>query len=207
MAPRKLLNFSGGLDSAYCLYDYLKRGENLVVHHIDLINRQNRHTVEKIAVKNVLNWINRQGFPGKYQYIQSRFDFGTLGHRVLDANIWAFMSGVILAGNKYKDIDTLIVPRHADAFIHIREDFSEQYGDQRSDYLIKVLTKTIARREGKVELPIIHMRKKEVIAAMPKELVKLCWWCRTPNRGRACHRCFTCVQVDPIMKELGFGTR
>ena len=39
---RTLLNFSGGIDSTYCLFHLLKDNpkETLLVHHLNLINRE-----------------------------------------------------------------------------------------------------------------------------------------------------------------------
>ena len=85
---RTLLNFSGGIDSAYCLYRYLKDDprETLLVHHLNLINKEGRAPHEKQAVKSILDWCVKNGI-ANFKYIESAFDYGTLGYLVKDIEI------------------------------------------------------------------------------------------------------------------------
>ena len=202
MVSRKLLNFSGGIDSTYCLYQALKEGEHLLVHHIHLINYEKRAPLERVAVTKTRAWLATQRLPGKYKYIESTFDFGSLGHRVLDVNVWAFFTGVILAGKQNQDIDGVIVPRHAEAFIHEPDPIAAA---ARSDNFLRVFMNTIAHKEVPILLPIVNMMKEDIIKAMPRELLDKCWWCRRPVRNKPCHKCITCVQVDPVLRRIRNG--
>lgn len=197
---RILLNLSGGIDSAYCMYDALRRGERLLVHHIRLTNHEGRQQLEHRAVKKIRAYIDAQKLPGSYTYLESGYDHGSLGWIPKDAAIWSFMTGVVLANPKHHDITEVIVPRHVDAFGHESDPAA---GARRSDAYIRAFVKAVARRDVTILTPIGHLRKAAVMRACPPELLRLCWWCRTPRAGgRACHRCITCKVVDPVLAEL-----
>lgn len=64
----------------------------------------------------------------------------------------------------------------------------------------------VCEREIVWDHPIQHMKKADVIRAMPRDLLKLCWWCRKPTAdGKPCHRCYTCKLVDAAL-ERGSGS-
>ena len=47
-----------------------------------------------------------------------------------------------------------------------------------------------------------HMDKTDVIKAIPKELLNLCWYCRTPLNNKRCGICFTCESVDKSLEKV-----
>ena len=61
--PKAIIQLSGGLDSAYCLYDWLKNNPDdfIVVHHINMINHEGRAKVEQKAVYDILGWLDKNG--------------------------------------------------------------------------------------------------------------------------------------------------
>jgi 7-cyano-7-deazaguanine synthase in queuosine biosynthesis len=191
-----LLNLSGGLDSAYCLYQAMQAGEHLLVHHIRLKNHEGRQQLEHQAVRRIRAWIDQQNLPGAYTYIESGYESGTIGWIPQDVAIWAFQTGVIMSGPRYAHIDSLIVPRHQDAFVHMKDPAA---GMAASDRFIQSFVSLLAKREVKILTPIGHLRKAEIIAAMPAELRRRCWWCRTPKRNAPCHKCATCKSVDAAL--------
>ncbi len=58
--------FSGGLDSVYVLHKILIDPEyaeyDVHVHHMRLINKENRAAAEEIAVKNVVDYLRTNGY-------------------------------------------------------------------------------------------------------------------------------------------------
>ena len=51
--------------------------------------------------------------------------------------------------------------------------------------------------------PMSQYNRVQIIGDMPEELIRLCWWCRTPRDGQPCHRCATCRVVDPALDANG----
>src|SRR5690554_6553651 len=93
-----LLNLSGGIDSVYCLYQYVLRGEPLYIHHINLKNREGRNEKEAKAVSDVLSWADSQGY--KYEYIETAFDYGDIRRLLADIEVVGIMTGVVARARK-----------------------------------------------------------------------------------------------------------
>lgn len=194
---RTLLMLSGGIDSALCMYQALTAGRDLAVHHIRLVNHEGRQDVEDAATSKIVAWHRQNGLDG-FTFTRSTFDYGTLRFIVKDAAVWAFLIAVVLADPKNRDIGRVIIPRHLDAFGHVAD---PARAAARSDRLLAGMTQLVAGRVPEFEHPIGQFRKPAIIAATPPDLLACCWWCRKPQSGRPCHRCITCVQVDPVLKE------
>jgi 7-cyano-7-deazaguanine synthase in queuosine biosynthesis len=78
---------------------------------------------------------------------------------------------------------------------------------QYSNASYSALPLHVARRQPKILYPLIDMTKRDIIKEIPIELLRLCWWCRRPRDGAECHRCHTCRQVDPVLREIGFSRK
>ena len=100
-----LCMFSGGIDSTGVLHQLLTNDLfedfRLIIHHIHIVNRENRARAEAIAVKNILQYY-QQNFPGSFAYTESIFN--TTGFAPLeskrfpfDMDVCAFYAGNICA--------------------------------------------------------------------------------------------------------------
>jgi hypothetical protein len=190
-----LLLLSGGIDSAYVLWQALQEGRSVHAHHVHLTNHEGRVRHEAEAVDKVRGWVSGEGLPA-YPYTESSFDYGTLRFIVKDLHIWAFIAGVIAADPRNKHIDSILLPRHSDAF----PSGPNGPGAQRSDRAYRDMPRMVCGRTLRLEFPIVHMTKAEVVAATPPGLLACCWYCRRPRDGRTCGACQTCKQVQPALE-------
>lgn len=183
-----LLNFSGGIDSTLCLYNYLRDNphKTLLINHVNLKNHEGRQDVENAAVHKILKKIQEMGYKN-FRYIESSFDYGSIGWIVKDHELIAFFSGTIFRAPKYKDLKNIIVP-----FIKM-----EMHTPGREVIYRRVFEALNPDREYNMIFPLIDMTKEEIIKATPKELLELTWYCRTPKEGKPCGKCITCVDVHP----------
>lgn len=193
---RVLVNLSGGIDSAYCLYLALKAGADVLVHHINLVNsesRPGRAELEMIAYDRVMRWLERQRLPGRMTCSNSGTDFGTV-RIIKDLHVWSFWTGAILTDRRHRDRG-VIVSSHLDSpFMH----------DQVRDGRRRDLVRSICGFEPQWVYPIGKMLKADVVRACPEGLLRQCWWCRRPTSGhRPCHRCLTCRQVNSEVEKRG----
>lgn len=186
-----LINISGGIDSVYIAYEWLKNNkkDKILLHHINLISREGiiRHKVEKRAVNEVLNYFNNNGM-NNYKYIESVFDYHKFGYTVRDVDIVMFMSGVLLHSKQCKSIKKILVPNNANDFTRAQYD----------DLNIKRFNifRSISPRNVEFLFPIKHLTKAEIIELLPKELFKMCWFCRKPLEDMTpCKKCRTCKEV------------
>lgn len=185
-----LLHLSGGQDSTYVAYKWLKEhpNETLLLHHVNLKHRaENRLIVEKYAVQNILKYFKKIGLDN-FIYKESSFDYGDLPRiSIKDIQIVSLFSSVILKTPKYKSIDTLLLSWHKGEVD--REDIKKGFRVK------KMLEALEVDRNIKLSFPIEFMTRKEMFEDTPKELTKYMWSCRKPRNGSHCGVCKTCIEL------------
>jgi hypothetical protein len=181
--PKAIIQLSGGLDSAYCLYDWLKNNptEHIIVHHINLINHEGRAKVEQDATYSILKWLDKNGLDN-YFYLESTFDYGSIGYIIKDVEICGFHIGIILRNKKWDSVQDVILPIY-EPEMAIRQ--------KRAVKLIEL----VSNKKLNLIYPIKNTTKKETIGKMPQELYELCWFCRKPENNKPCGKCNTCKSV------------
>lgn len=193
-----LLLLSGGIDSAYCLWQRVNAGLPTRVHHVHLADAEGRAAVESRAVRQVLAWLHTNYDAGRLiEYSESSVDFTDLWVP-LNHHLWAYWAGAILAAPQGRDYRFVVVPRHSDAF---HDGDVDGPAAQASDAAYLGHIELMAPgRVPTLTYPIKHLTKAEIVAAMPADLLACCWWCRRPEPGpKPCHDCYTCRLVDPAL--------
>lgn len=191
MIYQTLLNFSGGIDSLWCLWDYARRREPLLVHHCHLKNWTKRTELEAQAVKSALNWIDKHE-PFSYRLVRTGFDYGNT-MIVQDKEVIGFMTGIVIRDARNKGLRNIIISSN-------RQDIerTEYYVSSESDRLR--LIEGVGRRRLNYLYPIADKSKEDLIRELPPDLLELAWYCRTPAPGdKPCTRCKTCQTVLPLL--------
>lgn len=190
-----LLMLSGGIDSAYCLWQRVQQGLPTRTHHVVLRDHEGRQMVESRATAQVLAWMKDNGGAGLIHHTESHVDFGTLKWLPRNFFLWSYWAGAIMAAPSGQNLTNIILPRHSDAFTG----GPESPGALKSDEAYRTTITLMTGREPTLVFPMVHMTKAEVIASMPEDLLRKCWWCRRPKWGQPCHQCATCKLVDPAL--------
>lgn len=184
-----LLHISGGQDSAYVAWKWLKehRDEVLFLHHVNLYHRaENRLVYENAAVKNILNFFRANGL-GNFVYFESDFSYGNLPRiSIKDIQICTVFSSIILRTPQFKNIKTLLLSWHLG---EVNEPGINQ------GYRVKALLKTFEIEGIQLEFPISQMSRRQMADDMPAELLALCHTCRKPSNGKSCGKCKTCLEM------------
>lgn len=182
--PKAIIQLSGGIDSAYCLYEWLKNNpeDYILVHHINLFNQEGRAKFEEKAVYDILKWLDENGL-NRYIYLESTFDYGNIRYIIKDVEVCGFHIGMILRNKRWSSVNDVILP------IYEPEMANRQ---KRAAKLIKMVS---LRKSLNLIYPIKNTKKKETISKMPKELYELCWFCRKPVNNQPCKKCHTCKSV------------
>lgn len=189
-----LLLYSGGIDSVQALYARCMAGLPTRTHHVVLKNRERRHSKESKAVDLTMARI-RALFPRvPIVHTTSTFDFGDLKYLTRDHIIWGTVAGIILADPKNEDITQVVRTFHRDSVVGGIE--SE---DGRRAEAAWRHCEFVAQREVEFLYPQINMTKQEIMEAMPKDLLRLTWYCRRPRLDKVCHTCHTCRNVDAVL--------
>ena len=185
-----LLHFSGGMDSTYVLYDYLKKhpDRTILVHHVLLRNKnEDRLIHEKKAVKDILSWLTANGY-NNYVYHESTFDYGSLYYISLkDIQIVSVFTAIIMKSRHFVNIKNLLLSWH-------KGEVNRQ--DINKGYRIRLALQGFQAREPELIFPIENMTRKDMARNMPEDLLRLVWCCRKPlSNGRHCGVCHTCKEL------------
>jgi 7-cyano-7-deazaguanine synthase in queuosine biosynthesis len=186
-----MLNFSGGMDSTYVLYHWLKNNprERILLHHVNLHHvNENRLKHEQEAVKNILEWLRAKGLKN-YDYFESSFSYGNLPRiSIKDIQIVALFSGIILRTQGWKSINTVLLSWHQGEVN--REDINKGYRIRKMFDALEI------DRPINFVFPIENMTRRQMADDMPEELLRLCHSCRKPQRNRKnCGQCNTCLEM------------
>lgn len=189
--PSILIMLSGGLDSTAMTWSLLNdigySDWNFHIHHMNLINLEDRHRAESLAVDNIVQWLRNQGY--KFDYTSSSLQAPKLRSGFMrDADASNFISGYICSMTpRIKKIAIGMQAQDADASVQTRI--------IRGNKILNAFT------DGKVEkiYPVINKTKIELFESLPQELRELFWSCRRPRYDdiiTACGRCATCQQLE-----------
>lgn len=182
--------FSGGIDSTYNLWRWLEENpdKTLLVHHITYHNHEGRGDAELKAVHDILAWLKEKDLTN-YIYIESLLDLTAFKYIGLDSTTLAALHGTLIAGYRTVRYKTDNTP------INEWTRLGETEMNRRRDRASKII-RIVAGRNLSPVYSLRNMKKEEIIAAMPPDLLALCWYCRRPRKdGSICGKCHTCKQV------------
>lgn len=196
-----LINLSGGVDSAYALWKFLKTGQVPLVFHCKLGNEfgpqavRRRREYEWESVQNIISWCKSQGLP-EFEFVFNEFDYGSVGWCVNDIEIIGFMNGILLRqtaaynlrDKDYSNISKIIVSSNVGDVGSI--------GYEHRSKLRKDITQLVAMRPIEFVSPMKDMQKLDILLECPQELIDLCYWCRVPwGDNKVCGVCDPCKQI------------
>lgn len=195
---KHFINFSGGVDSTYYLWKFLKSTkENILVHHCLLFER--RREVEAKACKDILKYFKQNGLKN-FEYVETEFSRKGVKGKIYDIEPLYFMAGMVIRA--YKDIKNVYIPI-------CKEELSGSWGDLLkkgkpwSEYEDKggrfyksmLYCTTYSDKNLTFQTPYYNVTKRQMINEMPKELFDMIWYCRRPQGGKPCKSCFNCKRV------------
>jgi len=200
--------FSGGLDSVGVLYRLLTSpeydGYTIHVHHIHLLNSEDRTEAEAHAVNALIPLFQKH--TGKtirytenlveYRFLQSRF--------IWDMDLAAFMAANTV--REYTDIRMVAMGRTKTDV----ESGSQNFFDRmdRAQKLYELTLSLDIDLEIPIRIfPVIDLTKAEIFAMLPEDIRSSAWSCRQPlyfddHPPTACGACHTCEDLKKMNEEL-----
>lgn len=189
-----LLFFSGGVDSTLLLTNLIEKGP------VDIVSQelssetivQLSHKHEKKARKNILKYLEKNH--PKYSNIRSQTvvvstNFTLTSRYVTPISQMAAMLEVVCAeahsevilGYLADDSWSHLVPAIQETWNGLQKLY---HGHSCSDSLVPL----------RFPLHSLGCRKKDTIARIDSELLKLCWWCECPqDEEEVCGLCDSCI--------------
>lgn len=198
MADKVLILFSGGIDSAATLHRVFTEHGDLypIVHHINLINQENRHKAEAMAVQRILRWYRTNKY--NFDYIEATFkmEFG-----IWDAQVYGMTAGAIAW--KDKSITHIATGTRYTTLNDSGENIYPGPGESGFNEVLDIH----AGRHLEV-LPVFRepsgefTDKQTAWELIPDELKPFIWSCRRPiynDLGATrCHSCETCRDMNTL---------
>lgn len=199
-----LVMFSGGLDSTAMLYRLLTQtDQDLRVHHLRMVNREDRAQAEQDATEAVIAWCKANCRP--FRYSESGVDFADLDTVPIDYLTVAYVAcqvvidtpgcNCIAVGTLHADLDE--VKRKVS--VAQRTVFDAMYACYRARKVGEPVVEWI--------YPVYEMTKAEVAASLPAALRDASWSCRRPVRTasgyRICGECKPCRFRAEVSARLG----
>jgi 7-cyano-7-deazaguanine synthase in queuosine biosynthesis len=192
--------FSGGIDSTGALYKLLKETDTpIVAHHINFVNRENRHTIESDVCSKIIPYLKSSVRDFEYNMSTFIFPFVHIGWDIINA---MYIGGLIVKNYamKYETVQLCI------------GDTKDDFGAYKWKSPIAQSVALIASLEDPrqpiqhtpvIIQPVVEMTKKQIIDYMPKELLEMTWSCRTPKIEKTdigytfveCGSCVTCADL------------
>jgi hypothetical protein len=192
-----LCMYSGGLASAGTLYFLLTRDEYkdfaIHVHHMHLVNPENRALVEHSATLSALEHMRQSGYRD-FSYSESLHRYPAFNQQILwDADLCAFMAGSIC--NATPDIRYVALGRTKTDIEHAGRDFLARMA--RAQEIFRAV-KALNQNPSEHLFPVAQLTKRQLWDILPPELRQRTWSCRRPvyedngHRAVACGRCISC---------------
>ncbi len=193
-----LCMYSGGLDSAGMLHLLLTRDEYkdfaVHVHHMHLVNPENRAAAEQAATMSAMEYLRQSGARA-FGYSESVHRYPAFDlHFIWDADLCAFMAGNIC--NASPSIRYVALGRTRTDTETAGHEFERRMARAQA---IFQAAKAMNPHPSEYIFPVAHLTKQELWEAIPPELRDRTWSCRRPvyedggKSAHACGRCVSCV--------------
>jgi len=198
-----LVMLSGGVDSTYLLYKLLHQSDdNLIAHHINLINREGRTDAEHHACLNIVHHLRTH--QRDFLYTESLIDRNRL-YTSLDILTVAFEAGIV-AQSYLKEYGYPINRWSTGLCLEESHDPLEKV---KMQYMINAIAAGSFPSHPPDYFQLKVIPKKKQINHMGQPLTSLCWTCRRPIRGKPrgqriqwleCGQCHTCQLMHRIRR-------
>ena len=192
--PRRVLvMLSGGLDSVALLALVLAETDlDVVAHHVELHNFEQRAVAELDALDRVLGWFADNERPFDYTTSRTEFPFRRGGGYDMALSLFIATRICLELGDVAAVLTGHIFPRHRELAAGMAV-YQASFGarTERPPWLWPFSEIPPGKR---------HKRKVDIYQSIPPDLAERCWSCRTPVHDpdgsyEPCGECHACVSV------------
>lgn len=200
-----LCMFSGGIDSTAMLHSLLNNPNyerfNVYVHHIRMINREQRSDAELHAVRNIIQYYRDDINVRPFDYKESVFDTSTMDRKwsnrfPYDMDVVAFVAAQVCLAKPQIKYAAMGVMR--DDFLKAAKDPQAKLRYQEAPKIFEAALYGFDPRIPKPQMlyPLQHLTKQQLIQTTPKKVIRMTWSCRHPvwhdGKPTPCGKCEPC---------------
>lgn len=202
----KLVLLSGGLDSAYLLWDMAAHSDAMIhVHHVIIkTRREPRWQPELNASRNIVAYI-RQNYR-HFDYSESLFEFRHDNFIPYDIEVCLYIAANV--AKNLKGRISVVSGRVKDDV----PDASVMMRIEENHRMWAFATRGYKNIDPVVGNPLADKYKAQLIQELPAQLFKIAWYCRHPvgptgertgnsnSIWRPCNKCKSCLMILKAMK-------
>lgn len=183
-----LVMLSGGIDSVYSLVKLLKETKDeILVHHVDLINQEDRFRIEGKRCLEVVDYCRKNY--RDFSFSQSAVDHRGFRFFGYDMVTVGFEAGIVAHSYlmaKGQPVDRWTVGTCTE----------EGHWEERFEHVEACVAANCFPHEPPSFFLLPMVTKREEMDYLPERLVDICWTCRTPVKTddgvEECGECKTC---------------
>lgn len=197
--------FSGGVDSTYMLYHYLKNTKyDIHAHHISMrYPSEPRWKQEDIASRKIMEYCKKIR---PFGYTESLFAIGFKRYVGRDSDTQLLVASKVapnLKGKVHVALGWMNDDRESEVdALRMRNNVTQKLWEAFCGSMDRPFGDNVQR---KLLFPLMDMDlcKKEIVKDMPKELLDMTWSCRRPIRDKdgnikPCGKCRPCKKMNLI---------
>lgn len=199
-----LVMFSGGIDSTYTLVKLLSDSrDDVIAHHIHLINAEDRHEVEADRCRGIIDYCRREF--RDVIYTETAVDHSGMAYMGFDMITVGFEAGI--AATSHLVERKRAVDRWAIGTCLEEDQLEGGHWEERLRHIEACCAATCFPNEPPRFFLLPLIPKREEMAYLPRDLLDLTWTCRTPVRTAdgfgECGTCDACVRMKALRDQPG----
>jgi len=183
-----LVLLSGGLDSTYLAYEFLKFGD-IDILYIDGRQVSNKVNAEKKALQTIIHTLNANSkHKIRNRFLATTVDLGFVRMQFQQAGYWIFSAMQAFDDRLHNKVCLSYVS--GDSILASLSSIKSAWWD---------LASSIKMQPIPLEFPLQFVTKAQILTNMPQELIDLTWSCETPMSDEAIDGYIACGYCDPCV--------
>lgn len=186
--PVPLVLLSGGLDSTYLAYEFLKAGD-IDILYIDSRQTSNKVNAEKKALQTIVHTLNANSeHKIRNCFLASAVDLGFVRMQFQQAGYWIFSALQAFDDRLHNKVCMSYVS--GDSILASLSGIKSAWWD---------LASSIKMQPIPLEFPLQFVTKAQILTRMPQQLIDLTWSCENPISDAAFIGYEACGYCDPCV--------
>ena len=197
---KDIILFSGGMDSTYLLWRYLKDNRPVHVHHVSLRNRtEAMWQPQDAAAARILVRLQKEFTFG---YTESKHEWFCTKPIAFDSDVLLLHLQCLVKSFKGYELTLNLGWTHEGM---VRPIIKRRLARNATGGLWTALRNSLNNPSyvpKELTFPLLEWGtdRRDMIRDLPQNLLDLTWSCRRPDNGKPCGKCVPCKQIKRALK-------
>jgi 7-cyano-7-deazaguanine synthase in queuosine biosynthesis len=190
MKKKRIVFWSGGLDSTYLIQKSLEEGYLVTACYINIENNTNKVVREKEAIERLLPHFNKSK---NFNYINELLNVNVHPQGIVSFYQFPiFMLGMMYCMNEYDEI----------ALAYVMNDDFVSYQNEAIKLFNAARLFSISDHKCKLVFPLIKKHKFNIIESLDNDLINLVTFCESQYAKDFCGTCTPCKKMKSVDERL-----